>query len=114
PVGADVESQKRTLAGSLEQDLSTIVSILDSTLYVSDSDQQTVIRIFRRWGTVPRVKGSRTYLDQLISRLIRRDKATRSYYDRIFERFDKRRSQEIKDLQGTYSSAFKKEEGVKQ
>ncbi len=128
PVGVtDPEAflaKKKTLDQELEQDFNFIISKLDESHY-SDSDEEEVISILKKWGdekfTVSPEKypDGGEYLDKLFLKLNQKTKdvgiiATQwtSYYSLIFNHFD--RVEEVKALRDKYTRFFKGDSGIKE
>lgn len=114
-------ARKAVLDKELEKDFTFIVSKLDEIHY-SDSDEQAVITILKKWSeekltSNPQLypKGGE-YLDRLFSKLSMKTKDVgvittqrTSYYSLIFNHFD--RADEVKSIRDRYSRQFKGDSG---
>ena len=119
---------KKTNESLLSVDFNLIVMVLNGSYY-SDSDEDFVIRILRKWaenkfvgnlGRYSKYKDGGYYLDKLFFKMrgkmkniggILSDEIT-SYYDLMFNHFDK--INEVVALRNKYSVDFKKDSGIKE
>ena len=112
---------KRNLDRQLEADFDFIVRKLDESHY-SDSDEEQVISILRRWGeerffTNPIYEGRSEYLDILFRKLRSKTKDVgilttqwSNYYSLIFNHFD--RADEVAAIRDANSRLFRSDSGL--
>jgi hypothetical protein len=111
-------SRKKELDREVVEDFKYIVYKLDESHY-SDSDEEKVIGILRRWAEEKLVMGKQTHFDKLLFKLQGKSKKigwisdeVTNYYSLMFNHFD--RASEIKTLVNQYSRLFRGDTGFKE